>query len=88
MKGRKVANHHKENWPPEEFKVRGGPQDGARVFRDDLDVMPQTIWLTSCEGNFRDGAAWNTKEISPYIYRYVLDAYTFVYQPIPVEPRV
>lgn len=66
------------DWPPTEFELCKGPQDGAKVKRVG-DVMPQTIyvgpkWLG-------DGyAAWGQNPCGRFPCRYVMDGFVFVFQ--------
>lgn len=66
-------------WPPEEFELCKGPQDGARVKRIG-DVMPQTIYVGSKW--LGDGyAAWSRERSSRFPVCYVMSGFKFKYKP-------
>jgi hypothetical protein len=66
------------DWPPTEFELCNGPQDGAKVKRIG-DVMPQTIYVGSkWQG---DGyAAWGREKSDRFPVCYVMDAFKFVFR--------
>jgi hypothetical protein len=62
----------------EEFELRRGPQDGAKVKRIG-SIMPQTIFVGPVW--MGDGfAAWGRERSERFPCRYVMDGYKFVYR--------
>lgn len=70
------------DWPLEAFELCKGPQDGAAV-QQIGPVMPETIYVPSQDGWARKFVAWSTEKSNGFPFRYVMDAYKFVFSGDP-----
>ena len=73
-----MSDTNDDDWPPAEFQLVHGPQDGAKVKRIG-EAMPQEIYVGSrWQG---DGfSAWGLSKSQRFPCRYVLDGFKFKFR--------